>query len=89
MTSGTIANSALATADDTSLKDQKALTKGIRKKMMDPESIKLREQKQKENRLQRESDNLHNAQSTFSEFIGTSKPKEVDDALYKPTTTSA
>ena len=89
MTAGTIANSALATADDTSLKDQKALTKGIRKKMMDPESIKLREQKQKENRLQRESDNLHNAQSTFSEFIGTSKPKEVDDALYKPMTTSA
>jgi len=43
------------------LKDQKALTKGLRKKMMDPESIKLREQKLKENRLQRESDNYYNA----------------------------
>lgn len=43
MTAGTIANSALATTDDTSQKDQKAITKGIRKKMMDPESIKLRE----------------------------------------------
>lgn len=60
-TAGTIANSALATDDASSLKDQKAVTKGLRKKMMDPESIKLREQKMKENRLQRESDNYFNA----------------------------
>lgn len=56
---------------------------------MDPESIKLREQKLKENRLQRESDNYYNAQSTFSEFIGNAKPKEVDDALFKPSTSSS
>ena len=54
--------SGLATDDATSLnKDPKSVLKTMRKKALDPESIKLREQKLKENRLQRESDNYYNA----------------------------
>lgn len=74
----TLANSALGD-DALSSRDPKA--KGMRKKNADPEAIKLREQKQKENKLQRESDNYQNAQSTFSEFIGNTKPREQGDAL--------
>lgn len=59
----------------------------MRKKNLDPESMKLREQKLKESKLLKESDNYYNAQSTFSEFIGTMKPKD-DDAFYKPQTAS-
>lgn len=71
--------SGLATDDATSLnKDPKSI-KIARKKNLDPESIKLRELKLKENKLQRESDNYYNAQSTFSEFIGTVRPKDADE----------
>lgn len=62
------------------LKDQKAGVKGIRKKVLDPESLKLREQKLKEERRQQETDYIYNAKSTLMEFLGESKPKEVEDS---------
>ena len=65
------------------LKDQKAGVKGIRKKVIDPESLKLREQKLKEERRQQETDYIYNAKSTLMEFLGESKPKEVEDSQFK------
>lgn len=61
--SGAMSTAAVSSMATSALDDgqSKALIKGIRKKNMDPESMKLREQKLKENKLLRESDNYYNA----------------------------
>lgn len=78
---GSAIASGLATDDAASLNKDPKLIK--RKKLMDPESIRLREQKQKENLMLRESDNYYNAQSTLSEFIGGARAKDADESQFK------
>jgi hypothetical protein len=72
------------TASTNALKDAKTGIKGSRKKMLDPEALKLREQKAKETRRQLENDNFINAESTLMAFLSKSKPKEIEDSSFKP-----
>lgn len=68
------------TASTNALKDAKTGMKGSRKKMLDPEALKLREQKAKETRRQLENDNFNNAESTLMAFLSKSKPKDIEDS---------
>lgn len=72
------------TASTNALKDTKTGMKGSRKKMLDPEALKLREQKAKETRRQLENDNFINTESTLMAFLSKSKPKDIEDSQFKP-----